>query len=267
MNKIIALFFTALLPMAATATMPVPKFVVHQNAHVRMFRAYVQKLTSGKYLYTQVHTRHFQGKLWSGGEVDYYAPDGRLVAHKVLRFSGRSDVPVYRFDMEKLHFAEGVSGVSAQHVKVFTQTRDDPAPRRAAVDRDENMVADRSGVERFIQQHFGELMKGDKVVNRVSPPDLSVDEVKIKRLKDGKVNGKTVVRFKLEAASLLHVFFGQPQFFSFDPKTHRLVEYRGLSELRNPKTGKAYRVRVQYGGKAPANAPDMAALNTHKQAD
>lgn len=255
-----AMAHAALSTNTAKPKIAQPQIVIRHGASVEQFRAYALALTSGKYLYTEVHKRHLIQHKWTGGVVDYYAPDGARIGHKVLRFSGRDDVPLYRLELAGTGAARGVNQVTDKNVQLFRQAQGEASPQHATVAHAENMVADITGVERFIQQHFKALLKEPQVVVMASASDLEVDRIKITRLKDGKVQGKSAVRFKLESASLMHLFFGQPQFFSFAPDTHRLLEYRGLSELKNPQTGEPYKVRVYYGGKAPPNAPDLTGL-------
>lgn len=235
---------------------PAPRFVVQTDIKVRRFYGYARALGSGKYLYTEVHARYLQGGRWVGGAVSYFAPDGTRIAHKVLDFPGDSNIPLYRMDQKNVHYAEGVSRVTAAKVYLFRQDPGAAAPVQTTVERRADMVVGVAGLERFIRGHLAELLKtGSMVFPLASARRMDVRRFSVTRLKDGHVRGVKAVRFKVESASLLRVFYGKPVFLSLDPATGRVLEYRGPSEVENPQTRKPWQVRVDYGDRAPAGAP------------
>ncbi|HEU0195666.1 MAG TPA: hypothetical protein VFQ88_00445 [Nevskiaceae bacterium] len=233
-----------------------PTIVVEPNVQVQRFYGFAHSLDSGKYLYTEVHARQQQGTRWMGGSVTYFAPDGTKMGTKVLDFSAAGDVPLYRLELKNPRYSEGVSGVKAGEIYLFTQAPGDGAPHQATVSNRAQSAADVTGIERLIQQNFVELERsGSMVFPLASARRLDERRFSVTRLKDGQRKGVTLVRFKVELASPLRLFGGTPMFFSFDPATRQLVEYRGLSDVENPKTGDRYHVRIDYGTKPPADAP------------
>lgn len=243
----------------ASASAAVP-FVVQTDVSVRRFYGYARSLASGKYVYTEVHAQYWQAGQWIGGTVRYFAPDGASIAQKVLDFPRASprgsSVPLYRLDQKNVHYAEGVSRVTPSAVYLFRQEAGATSPKQTAVDYQADMAAGIAGLEHLLSSRLPELLKtGSMVFPLVSARHLGVSRVNVTRLKDGSVRGIAAVRFKVEPASVLHVFYGTPMFLSLDPATGRVLEYRGPAEIENPKTGKRYRVRIDYGGDPPAGAP------------
>jgi hypothetical protein len=51
-------------------------------------------------------------------------------------------------------------------------------------------------------------------------------------------------------------WFTQPLRLTYSEDGHKLLEYRGLSNIINPKTHKVYDVRILYTRKPPKGAPD-----------
>lgn len=242
--------------VAADAPPKLPAIVVQRNVEVRHFYGYARMLASGKYAYTEVHEQYRREGQWVGGAVTYFAPDGSRLGTKVVDFPSGAEIPLYHLDLDHPQYTAGVSRVDADSVYLFRQQPGEAAPQQTKVARHATMTAGRVGLERFIATHLaGFSPKGTREVWLAMPGELDARTFRITRLADGKADGVAVTRFKVERTSLLRLLDDEPMFFDFAGATGSLVEYRGPSELRDPQSGKRYRVRVTYGGKPPADAP------------
>jgi hypothetical protein len=74
------------------------------------------------------------------------------------------------------------------------------------------------------------------------------------KIGDGVFEGKPAVQLKVEPASLLR-YLVAPLLLTYDPVSRRLLEYRGVSNVINPATGKVYNARIDYFSRPPPDAP------------
>ncbi len=240
---------------AAHATGPAPVIVLQTNVKVERFLGYAYDLDTNKYLYTEVRVERVQENRWLGGTVTYFAPNGTEVGKIVLDFSKDPYLPLYRMDVKNVHYSEGISKITADKVYVFKQNAGDASPQQASVKRKNDMAAG-WGFINLIKAHFAQLLAGKPLhFPLVEAGKLDYRNFTISRLKDGSFEGRKTVRFKVERDSLLRLIAGKPLILAFDPKTRKALEYRGVSDLRDPKTNKPYQVRVDYYSKPPADAP------------
>ena len=232
-----------------------PKIELQKDVKVDRFYGYAYDLDSNKYLYTEVHAQRHQGDRWLGGTITYFAPSGTEIGRKVLDFSKDPYIPLYRLDVKNVHYSEGISKITADKVYMFKQNSDDSTPEQASIDRKPDMAAD-SGFDSLIQAHFAQLLDKKPVDFPLAVAGkLDYYNFTISRLKDGTFEGKRAVRFKVELDSLLRLIAGKPLILTYDPDSKKLLEYRGISNLYDPKTNKPYSVRIDYYSKPPADAP------------
>jgi len=77
-----------------------------------------------------------------------------------------------------------------------------------------------------------------------------------RRVEDGQFQGRTAVRFRVEPDSLLR-YLVSPLELMYDAESKKLLEYRGISNVHDPATGKAYNARIIYPDQPPADAPKV----------
>jgi hypothetical protein len=66
--------------------------------------------------------------------------------------------------------------------------------------------------------------------------------------------GRPAIQLKVDPDSLLR-FLVEPLILTYDPQSRQLLEYRGISNVINPATGKPYNARIAYYSKPPDDAP------------
>ena len=221
------------------------------------FRGYAYDLDNGKFLYTEVHRQAIEGDRWLGGTIDYYAPDGSRIGHKTLDFSQDPYVPVYQLDLTTAGgYMEGIAALTPDRIEMKKKGYGSTAVRKAAVARRGAMVAD-SGFHSFLRDRFPDLLAGKTVeFNFAVSGELDSFRFRARRIADGAFEGKPAVQFKVEPSTWLRLL-AAPLFILYDPEQRRLLEYRGISNLHDPRTREAYNVRIVYPSVPPADAPAL----------
>lgn len=223
------------------------------------FRGYAYDLASNRFLYTELHQQRIIDQRWLGGSIVYVAPDGSEIGRKSLDFSQDPYIPLYRLDLKpRGGYMEGITGLSADRIEMAKQGYGARKVEHASVKRPPNVAAD-SGFHVYIREHFDQLMSGQPV-NFVFAVAGNLDAYKFRarRLADTTFEGKPAVRFRVEPDSLLR-WLVDPLELTYETGQRKLLEYRGVSNLHDPATGKAYNARIVYPSSPPADAPDVPA--------
>lgn len=223
------------------------------------FRGYAYDLSSNRFLYTEVHRQQIEGARWLGGTIDYYAPDGRKIGHKTLDFTRNRTVPVYRMDLTtRGGYMEGIAEVTDEHVVMIKRGYGAREVERVTVPMPEVAAAD-SGFHVFLRDRFEALMKGETVKFAfVVAGNLDTFRFRARRIGETTFEGKPAVALRVEPASILR-WLVDPLELVYDPVLRKLLEYRGVSNLHDPETGKAYNARIIYPETPPADAPPLPA--------
>lgn len=251
MRNLLIVVAAALLVAAVGRSYAAPEEGTHT------FRGYAYDLDSNKFLYTEIHKQVLAGDRWLGGTIDYYGADGRQIGHKTLDFSKDSYVPVYRLDLSTGGgYMEGVTAVTAESVDMQKKGYGTDKVRTASVRHADPMVAD-SGFHSFLRDRFADLVAG-KTVKFTFAVSGELDRFKFRarRITDGTFEGKPGVRFLVEPDTLLRLL-ADPLEIMYEPSQRRMLEYRGVSNLHDPRTFEAYRVRIIYPSSRPADAPRL----------
>jgi hypothetical protein len=230
---------------------------VHAQDGTHTFRGYAYDLDSGRFLYTEVHRQTIEGDRWLGGTIDYYAPDGARIGHKTLDFSHDPYVPVFRLDLTAAGgYMEGITGVGPERIELQKKGYGSDAVRTASVGRRGAMVAD-SGFHSFLRDRFAELLEGKTVeFTFVVAGELDTFKFRAKRIGDREFEGQPAVQLKVDPSTWLRLL-ADPLYILYEPTQRRMLEYRGISNLHDPKTRKAYEVRIVYPAVPPKDAPPL----------
>lgn len=221
------------------------------DAITARFYGYAYDLESGRYLYTEVHQQKLAGEQWLSGSIRYFAPDGHELGSKTLDFAANPFVPVYDYQLPALGYREGITAVGEQIAMSKTA---DGKTRTAKIDNVPPIAAD-SGFHAFIRAHFQELLDGKTVAfTFVAAGNLDSFKFRAKRIDDTLFEGRKAVRFKVDADSLLRLVAPE-LYLTYDPEQRRLLEYRGPSNVIDPKTEELYKARIVYPAQPPADAP------------
>jgi hypothetical protein len=217
----------------------------------RMY-GYAYDLASGRYIYTEVHKQLLDGARWVGGTIRYFAPDGTQIGVKTLDFSADPYVPVYRFELPAQGYEEGITAVTA--ADVLMEKLSDGRHRTGREPHVPGMAAD-SGFHNLLVDHLDALAAGRplKFLFGVAG-QLNSYHFRAVRLATLQYDGRPAVRLRIEPDSLLRLVV-DPLVIVYDTQARRLLEYRGVSNVHDPATGKAYNARIVYPLNPPPDAP------------
>lgn len=221
------------------------------------FRGYAYDLDSGRFLYTEVHRQVIEGDRWLGGTIAYYAPDGARIGFKTLDFAQDPYVPVYQLDLATGGgYREGITRVTADRIDMRKKGYGAREAREASVPRRGTMVAD-SGFHSFLRDRFADLLAGKTVEFTFAVSgELDTFRFRARRIEDREFEGKPAVQLKVDPSTWLRLL-ADPLYILYEPGERRMLEYRGISNLHDPRTRKAYTVRIVYPSQPPADAPAL----------
>jgi len=217
------------------------------------FYGYAYDLKSGEYLYTEVYNEELKDGFLQGCTMKYFAIDGHLLGQKKVEFDADPYLPLYQLDLPSANYSEGITQVGADSIEMFKQSATKPR-QTAMVKRTPNMAAD-AGFTNFMVAHLPELASGKTVNFKLGVAGLlDAYSFRARRVGNTEFEGQPAVNLSIEPDSLLR-YLVDPLLLTYDIPGKRLLEYRGVSDVINPATGKAYTVRVAFYAKAPADAP------------
>lgn len=217
------------------------------------FYGYAYDLDSGKYLYTEVHQPVFEGGREVASTIRYYTPDGKEAGRKTLDYRADAYVPLFRFDLPGEGYAEGITdnGSSIELLKISSKGK---AAKRKRIERQGFTAAD-SGFNHAVQDNLGKLVKGETVNFRFAVAgQLDSYRFKLSNAGPGTFEGKPALKLLVQADSLLR-YVAPDLKLLYDTDSKRLLEYRGVSNIHEPVSGKAYNARIVYFSTPPADAP------------
>jgi hypothetical protein len=217
------------------------------------FYGYAYDLKTGQYLYTEVYDEQVENDHWERGRTRYFSTDGKPIGVKHVDFSADPFVPVYTLELFDVGYSEGISKVSADGIVMFKQSRE-KGRQTASVKKSPVMAAD-AGFHAFIVANLDALAAGRIIPFRFAVAgQLDAYNFRVRKIGDTEFEGRPAIKLQIEPDSLLR-FAVDPLVLTYEPSSKRLLEYRGISNVIDPLTGKPYNVRIVYPGKPPQDAP------------
>lgn len=217
------------------------------------FYGYAYDLRSGKYLYTEVYREEIDKDRWISGHTSYYDADGNKLGEKTLSFASDPYVPVYTLSLPAVGYSEGISAVGPDGVQMFKESREG-GRQTGSVPKQDPMAAD-SGFHSFLYDHMPQLVAGQTLRFRFAAAgQLDSYNFRARKIGETTFEGRPAIQLKVDPDSLLR-FLVDPLILTYDPHSRQLLEYRGISNVINPATGKPYNARIAYYSKPPDDAP------------
>lgn len=235
---------TAAALLASTAT---------HAADSKAFYGHAYDLDSGKYLYTEVHEPVFENGREVSSTIRYYAADGSLLGSKPLDYRGDRYVPTFRLSLVKEGYVEAITA-NGERVEMLKIDGKGKPEKRKSIAKEGLMAAD-SGFNHLLQDQLPALIAGQTLSFRFTVAgQLDSYKFRARKVGEGSFEGKAGVKLLVQADSLLRYLAPDLQLL-YDPVTLKLLEYRGISNLHDPATGKAYMARIAYTSTPPPDAP------------
>lgn len=217
------------------------------------FYGFAYDLKTKAYLYTEVHAPVVENGREVASAIRYYDPDGREIGRKTLDYRADPYVPKFRFDLPAEHYAEAIiaNGPTIELVKISEKSEQH---KKLAREDGELIVAD-SGFNHAVKDRLDALIRGETVRFLFAVAgQLDSYRFKVRQVGEGSFDGRPTVKLLVQADSLLR-FVAPDLELDYDRQSHRLREYRGISNVHDPATGKAYMARIVYPRTPPADGP------------
>lgn len=224
------------------------------GAETVRFHGYATNLDNGKYLYTELHEQEVEAGRVQTATISYFDAAGKLVAKKTLDYRQNRTIPLFRIDHPDQGYVEALRSISGGNLDLLKVTRE-KGEQNKSVPIPKGAVAADSGFNHLIQDSLPRLLAGETVqFHLVVAGNLDAYHFRAKKVRDDSFEGAPAVLLRVEPDSLLRLLV-DPLDLLYDPATRRLLEYRGVSNLLDPATGKVYKkVRISYSSKPPAEA-------------
>jgi hypothetical protein len=250
------LLTAAVLALTGSASIAQPSLPESASAEPQTLRfyGYGRDLKTGRYLYTEVHQQRVEGERWLGGSICYYDAANHLIGKKTLELGNDQYVPVYRLEQPDFGYVEGITE-NRDTIEMIRQAATGKPQESKRTAKKSPMAAD-SGFHMLIRANFESLIRGDTIpFSMAVAGNLGVYKFRIKRVEDSTFEGRPAVNMRVEPDSLLRLMI-DPLELTYDPEGAKLLEYRGISNIHDPVSRKAYDVRITYAAQPPADAPD-----------
>jgi len=225
--------------------------MTHAAIREERYLGYAVDQASGRYLYTEVHRHQYDNTRWLSGSIRYIAPDGQLLGEKQLDFRANPYVPVMRYQLKSPLYEELITTVDAK--RFVMEQRKGGKAERASQAVVANQAAD-SGFNAFLVDHLDDFAAGREVPLRFAViGQLDQYRFRVKPVAKLMLAGEPALRLRVEPDSLLRLLV-DPIEVIYGLTSRQLLNYRGVSNVLDPATAKAYVVEISYRDK-PKSVP------------
>ena len=216
------------------------------EAESQQFTGTARDLKTDKVIYIEHYDVQTDNGRWISGTTRYLSPSGQQFAERKFDFSADRYVPVFSLDQSVPEYREGITRIDKGKVDLF-MVRDGDR-KSASIDRVKDMVAD-CGAQAYVLDHLDTLQSG-AVLRFTLAVAGRVDSFALRATKIGEaeINGTKGMRVRVELDSVLRLVL-PPLELTVDPQSRRLLEYSGISNLKDPATKKAYSARIVFSYK------------------
>ena len=175
--------------------------------------------------------------------VLYRCPSGPAFARKRVDYSVSPSAPAFALEDARSGYREGLRRQAAG-AELYFRPRAGLAEQHTALAVAPE-VAD-AGFDEFVRAHWNALAAGESLPLRFAvPARLSAMEFRVRRAGEDVVAGQAALRFRLRLDGLLG-FIAPHIDVAYDARSHRLLRFEGLSNLRDPKNEGQWQVRIDF---------------------
>lgn len=241
-------------------TLTAVALLAHERGQAETVVGFARDATTQRFLYTEVHdfTRAPDGKVLTV-QTRYHDPQGREIARKSLDYRANRYIPLYKMEVPAQRYTEGIRS-NADPVVVFKQDGDREEAKSLA--RESGLEAADSGFNHLLMDQLPRLLQGETVSFRlIVAGQTDSFRFRAKQVGETTFEQTPAVRLRVEPDSLLRLLV-DPLELVYDKQGTRLISYRGVSNIIDPRTQQVYKqVVITYGGPVPPEArwPQRAA--------
>ncbi len=200
-------------------------------------------LDEDRLLYYELHEYEYADGRPVSARVEYRLPDGKLIGQKTLDYRPSPYVPAFHTELLDGRYVEGLKHLDGE-LLVYQRKGENGKLKSRRISPTDAMAAD-AGFNNYVFKRFDELLQGEEVsFDFVAPGRLAAIGFDARQIGSSQLGTTPVVEFKVELSSFLSLFI-DPLVLSYDPDTRQLIQYEGLSNVRD-ESGELYRVRIRY---------------------
>ncbi len=216
------------------------------SAETQHFTSAAQDLKTGRVVYTESYDVKVENGRWLSGTTRYFLPNGTAIAERKFDFSSDRYLPIYALEQSNVEYHEAITRIDAQHVEV-SMLRDGQR-QAASLTRVQNMVAD-CGSQPYVADHLDQLEAGATLHFTLAVAGKTDSfRLRAKKLANVDVNGRRAMRVRIELDSLLRLLL-PPLELTIDMDNKQLLEYSGITNLKDPVTRRAYSAKITFSYK------------------
>ena len=215
-----------------------------QSTETQRFTTVAHDLKTGRAVYTESYEVQVDnGGRWISGTTRYFFPNGTPIGERKFDFAADRYVPVYTLDQTSVEYHEGITRVDAKQVDVFNIR--EGQRQTESLTRVQGMVGD-CGSQPYVVDHLNQLEAGDTLhFTLVVAGRTDSFRLRARKLANVEINGRRAMRVRIELDSLLRLIL-PPLELTIDPETKRMIEYSGITNLKDPATRKAYSAKITF---------------------
>jgi hypothetical protein len=215
--------------------------------------ATAKSLSGDSVLYREQHLLRLRGDVPVERIVMYRCPSGGgAFARKRVDYGASATAPAFALEDARSGYAEGLRRTRAGE-ELYFRERAGATEQRAMLST-RAQVAD-AGFDEFVRAHWRALVAGESLPLRFTVPSrLRSMEFRVRAAHTGAVGGETAQWFRLRLDGLLG--FVAPHIdVAYSTRSHRLLRFEGLGNLRDAAGREQLEVRIDFPA-AARTAPD-----------
>ncbi len=235
---------SCMVAILVLAGLTVSSVIAAEPASTRYTKGYAYDLKSDELLYTEAHEERYDGETLRSSVVTYQSADGKIIASKKIDFSADRFLPDFQLDDARNRYVEG-GRKEANEMVLFVRTGANDALKEQRSAIPTPAVAD-AGFNLFIKDHWDQLLSGEAVnFNFAVPSRRTYYRFQARKIEGSEFNGRPAAVIKIGMANALIGLFADPIIVTYDLETRNLMEYRGMSNIRDAN-GSNYDARITY---------------------
>jgi len=227
--------------------------LLHEHGLAETVTGVARDATTQQVIYTELHdfTRSPEGKVLAA-KSRYVDAQGREIATKSLDYRANRYIPVYTMEVPTQRYAEGIRS-NGDPVVVFKQDEGRETLKR--LPRESGLEAADSGFNHLLMDQMPRLLAGETVGFRlIVAGQTDSFRFRAKKVAEVTVDQTPAVKLRVEPDSLLRLLV-DPLELVYDRQGTRLISYRGVSNIIDPRTQQVYKqVVITYGAAPPTEA-------------
>lgn len=211
---------------------------------VAVWVGYAYDLKSSDLLYTENHERVLRDGRMVTGRVVYKDSGGVVIAEKDLAFEPVSVAPAFELADQRSGYVEGMRR-DGERLEAYYRAATGEPLRSKALPEDARIVAD-AGFDRYIEENWDAFLAGEtRRIDFLVPSRLDSLRFRVARHAEGETAGRPTVTLRMQPDSAVLRAFVDPIDVVYDRETRALLEYRGLSNLKDSR-GRNYTARIVF---------------------